>query len=51
MDSRKTIPEILEENDLDPEFVAFHHIMRLLLILFFVPIILRLIRKKGSANT
>ncbi len=37
--------------DLDPEFVAFHHIMRLLLILFFVPIILRLIRKKGSANT
>ena len=37
--------------DLDPEFVSFHHIIRLLLILFFVPIILRLISKKSSSNT
>ena len=32
--------------DLDPEFVSFHHIIRLLMILFIVPIILRLIEKK-----
>ncbi len=32
--------------DLDPEFVAFHHIIRLLMILFVVPIILRIIEKK-----
>jgi membrane AbrB-like protein len=31
--------------DLDPEFVAFHHIIRLLMILFIVPIILRIIEK------
>ena len=37
--------------DLDPEFVSFHHIIRLLLILFIVPIILRLISKKSSSNT
>ena len=33
--------------DLDPEFVSFHHIIRLLMILFIVPIILRLIEKKA----
>ncbi len=32
--------------DLDPEFVSFHHIIRLLMILFIVPIILRFIQKK-----
>ncbi|MDB9784204.1 AbrB family transcriptional regulator [Pelagibacteraceae bacterium] len=32
--------------DLDPEFVAFHHIIRLLMILFIVPLILKLIEKK-----
>ena len=32
--------------DLDPEFVSFHHIIRLLLILFIVPVILRLMQKK-----
>ena len=37
--------------DLDPEFVSFHHIIRLLMILFFVPIILKLITKKTSSNS
>ena len=32
--------------NLDPEFVSFHHIIRLLLILFFVPIILKFSNKK-----
>ena len=32
--------------DLDPEFVSFHHIIRLLMILFVVPLILKLIHKK-----
>ena len=32
--------------DLDPEFVSFHHIIRLLMILFVVPLILRMIQKK-----
>ena len=32
--------------DLDPEFVSFHHIIRLLMILFIVPIMLRIISKK-----
>ena len=32
--------------DLDPEFVSFHHIIRLLMILFIVPLILRFIQKK-----
>ena len=32
--------------DLDPEFVSFHHIIRLLMILFIVPVILRLMQKK-----
>ena len=32
--------------DLDPEFVSFHHIIRLLMILFIVPLILRFIEKK-----
>ena len=36
--------------DLDPDFVSFHHIIRLLMILFIVPLILRLINKKGSSN-
>ena len=31
--------------DLDPEFVSFHHIIRLLMILFVVPILLRLLKK------
>ena len=31
--------------DLDPEFVSFHHIIRLLMILFVVPILLKLIYK------
>ena len=31
--------------DLDPEFVSFHHIIRLLMILFFVPIILKIIHR------
>ena len=34
--------------DLDPEFVSFHHIIRLLLILFIVPIILRFLDKKKA---
>ncbi len=33
--------------DLDPEFVSFHHIMRLLMILFAVPLILKIISKKA----
>ncbi|MDA7457964.1 AbrB family transcriptional regulator [Candidatus Pelagibacter ubique] len=32
--------------DLDPNFVAFHHIIRLLMILFIVPVILKIISKK-----
>tara|TARA_B100001063_G_C16757342_1_gene553898 strand:- start:1419 stop:2495 length:1077 start_codon:yes stop_codon:yes gene_type:complete len=32
--------------DLDPEFVAFHHIIRLLMILFIVPSMLKIIAKK-----
>jgi membrane AbrB-like protein len=32
--------------DLDPEFVSFHHIIRLLMILFVVPLMLRLIQNK-----
>ena len=32
--------------DLDPNFVAFHHIVRLLMILFTIPIILKIIGKK-----
>ena len=31
--------------NLDPEFVSFHHIIRLLMILFIVPIILRFLQK------
>ncbi len=31
--------------DLDPDFVAFHHIIRLLFILFTVPVFLRVIEK------
>ena len=33
--------------DLDPEFVSFHHIIRLLMILFIVPVILRIVSKKS----
>ena len=33
--------------DLDPEFVSFHHIIRLLMILFIVPIMLKIIAKKN----
>ena len=36
--------------DLEPDFVAFHHIIRLLFILFFVPIILRLVEKTKIRN-
>ena len=32
--------------NLDPEFVSFHHIIRLLMILFIVPLILRFMEKK-----
>jgi membrane AbrB-like protein len=32
--------------DLDPNFVAFHHIIRLLMILFTVPVIFKIIGKK-----
>jgi membrane AbrB-like protein len=31
--------------DLEPDFVAFHHIIRLLFILFMVPVILKLVNK------
>ena len=31
--------------NLDPEFVSFHHIIRLLMILFVVPIILKILKK------
>ena len=37
--------------DLDPEFVAFHHIIRLLMILFIVPVILRIIEKKPKKDS
>jgi len=33
--------------DLDPEFVSFHHIIRLLMILFIVPAMLKIISKKA----
>ena len=36
--------------DLEPDFVAFHHIIRLLFILFVVPIILKLIEKTKIKN-
>ena len=32
--------------DLDPEFVSFHHIIRLLMILFIVPLMLKIVDKK-----
>ena len=31
--------------DLDPNFVAFHHIIRLLMILFTIPVILKIIKR------
>jgi len=34
--------------DLDPEFVAFHHIIRLLMILFIVPMIVKILNKKQT---
>ena len=34
--------------NLDPEFVSFHHIIRLLMILFIVPVMLRIIENKKS---
>ena len=34
--------------DLDPNFVAFHHIIRLLMILFTVPLILKIVDKKKA---
>ena len=37
--------------NLDPNFVTFHHIIRLLMILFTVPVILRLIDKKRTSNS
>ena len=36
--------------DLEPDFVSFHHIIRLLFILFMVPVILRIIEKTRSKN-
>ena len=36
--------------DLEPDFVAFHHIIRLLFILFIVPVILRLLEKTKIKN-
>ena len=36
--------------DLDPNFVAFHHIIRLLIILFIIPVILRIIDKSNLKN-
>ena len=36
--------------DLEPDFVAFHHIIRLLFILFTVPIILKILSKFKSRN-
>jgi len=36
--------------DLEPDFVAFHHIIRLLFILFIIPVILRLIEKTRTKN-
>ena len=36
--------------DLEPDFVAFHHIIRLLFILFIVPVILRLVEKAKIKN-
>ena len=36
--------------DLEPDFVAFHHIIRLLFILFIVPIIIRLLEKTKIKN-
>ena len=36
--------------DLEPDFVAFHHIIRLLFILFIVPVILRIIEKTRIKN-
>ena len=34
--------------NLDPEFVSFHHIIRLLMILFIVPIMLKIIERKKT---
>ena len=36
--------------DLEPDFVAFHHIIRLLFILFIVPVAIRLIEKTNLKN-
>ena len=36
--------------DLEPDFVAFHHIIRLLFILFTVPLILKILRKFKKLN-
>ena len=33
--------------NLDPNFVAFHHIIRLLIILFIIPVIIRIIDKSN----
>ena len=36
--------------DLEPDFVAFHHIIRLLFILFVIPVILRIVEKTKINN-
>ena len=36
--------------DLDPSFVSFHHIIRLLFILFTVPVFLKIINKSKIKN-
>ena len=36
--------------DLDPEFVSFHHIIRLLMILFIVPVMMKIVVKKPNIS-
>ena len=36
--------------NLDPNFVAFHHIIRLLMILFIVPVILKIMNRVNSKS-
>ena len=36
--------------DLDPEFVSFHHIIRLLMILFTVPVFMKVLSIKKSSS-
>ena len=36
--------------DLEPDFVSFHHIIRLLFILYIIPIILKIIEKTRTKH-